>query len=66
MSAIIMLRLTGADGEPIWVNPSLVAYLTPKERGAKIVLAAGASVDVKEGAEGIVKALLHSDSVVPA
>jgi uncharacterized protein YlzI (FlbEa/FlbD family) len=64
MSAIIMLKLTGAEGEPIWINPGLVSYITPDKDGAKIVLAAGASVDVRECAEAIVKALLHSDSIV--
>lgn len=64
MSAIIMLKLTGAEGEPIWINPSLVSYITPGADGAKITLAAGAGVEVKECAEAVVRALLHSDSIV--
>jgi hypothetical protein len=53
-----LVKLAGAEGKPVWVNPANVTCVEPSAGGALITVLGGGTVQVSDGAERAVQLLM--------
>ncbi|MCA9560993.1 MAG: hypothetical protein KC583_20735 [Myxococcales bacterium] len=53
-----LVKLAGAEGRPVWVNPANVTCVEPLEDGALVTVLGGGTVQVTDNAERAVQLLM--------